>query len=45
MNNQGYNEIIIYQDKDGLAKVDVKIENDSLWLTQLQIAELFYCVV
>lgn len=41
MNNQGYNEIIIYQDKDGLAKVDVKIENDSLWLTQLQIAELF----
>lgn len=41
MSNYGYNEIIIYQDKDGLAKVDVKIESDTLWLTQLQIAELF----
>lgn len=41
MSNYGYNEIIIYQDKDGLAKVGVKIESDTLWLTQLQIAELF----
>lgn len=41
MNNHGYNEIIIYKDKDGLAKVDVKIEGDTLWLTQQQIADLF----
>lgn len=41
MNNKGFNEIIIYEDKDGLAKIDVKIKADTLWLTQLQIAELF----
>ena len=39
--NNFQNEIIIYQDRDGLAKVNVKIENETLWLTQLQIAELF----
>lgn len=41
MDTKGFNEIIIYEDKDGLAKIDVKIEEDTLWLTQLQIAELF----
>ena len=41
MDTKGFNEIIIYEDKDGLAKIDVKIEADTLWLTQLQIAELF----
>lgn len=41
MDAKGFNEIIIYEDKDGLAKIDVKIEADTLWLTQLQIAELF----
>ena len=41
MDTKGFNEIIIYEDNDGLAKIDVKIEADTLWLTQLQIAELF----
>ena len=41
MDTKGFNEIIIYEDKDGLAKVDVQIKEDTLWLTQLQIAELF----
>jgi len=33
-------EIIIYQTPDGLAKIDVRLKNGSLWLSQAQIAEL-----
>jgi hypothetical protein len=35
------NEIIIYDSSDGLAKVDVKLEGDSVWLNQSQLAELY----
>ncbi len=35
------NEIIIYQTQDGQAKIDVRIENETVWLTQNQMAELF----
>ncbi|GMO18142.1 MAG: virulence RhuM family protein [Treponemataceae bacterium] len=34
-------EIIIYRSKDGLIKIDVTLEGDTLWLTQAQIARLF----
>lgn len=34
-------KIIIYKSKDGLTKIDVKLEDNTLWLTQAQIAELF----
>lgn len=34
-------EIIIYQSKDGLTKVDVKMENETVWLSINQMAELF----
>ena len=34
-------EIIIYQGKDGLTKIDVKIENETVWLTLDQMADLF----
>ena len=34
-------EIIIYQTQDGLTKIDVRMENETLWLTQLQMADLF----
>jgi len=34
-------EIIIYQSEDGIAKIDVRLENETLWLTQAQIVELF----
>jgi hypothetical protein len=34
-------EIIIYQTVDGLTKIDVRMEDETLWLTQAQIAELF----
>lgn len=34
-------EIIIYQAADGQTQLDVRLENDTIWLTQKQIAELF----
>ncbi len=41
MENQNKGNIIIYQTDDGLTKVDVKFENETVWLTQEQMAELF----
>ena len=35
------NEIIIYQSEDGQTQVDVRMENDTVWRTQAQMAELF----
>jgi len=35
------NEIIIYQSKDGLTKVDVQMDGDTIWVSQAQLAELF----
>lgn len=35
------NNIIIYQTDDGLTKIDVKLENDTVWLSQQQMAELY----
>ena len=34
-------EIIIYKTEDGLTQVDVTFEDDTVWLTQEQMAELF----
>jgi hypothetical protein len=34
-------EIIIYQNTDGNIKIDVRLEEETVWLTQAQIAELF----
>ena len=34
-------DIVIYQTEDGLTKIDVKIENETVWLSQQQMAELF----
>jgi len=35
------NEIIIYKTKDKKTQIDVKFENETVWLTQQQMAELF----
>ena len=35
------NEIIIYQTDDGKTKIDVKIKEETVWLTQKAMAELF----
>ncbi|MDR3228109.1 MAG: hypothetical protein LBT53_01670 [Puniceicoccales bacterium] len=34
-------EIIIYQTTDGLTKIDVRMQGDTVWLTQAQMAQLF----
>ena len=34
-------EIIIYQSEDGRTRIQCRLENETLWLTQAQIAELF----
>lgn len=32
-----HGDIIIYQTEDGLTKIDVSFENDTVWLTKSQI--------
>ncbi len=39
MENKG--EIIIYKTEDGKSQLDVRLENETIWLTQKQIAVLF----
>lgn len=39
MNEHG--EIILYQTEDGGTKIDVRFEDETVWLTQQQMAELF----
>ena len=34
-------EIIIYQTPDGTTGLDVRLEDDTVWLTQSQMVELF----
>lgn len=34
-------EIILYQTEDGRARLEVKLENETVWLTLNQLAELF----
>ena len=35
------NKIVIYQTEDGQTQIDVRLDNDTVWLTQAQMAELF----
>ena len=43
MENKAENtgDIIIYQTEDGLTKINVKLDNDTVWLNQQQMSELF----
>lgn len=34
-------KIIIYQTEDGQTQIDVRLENETVWLTQAQMADLF----
>ena len=38
-----YGEILIYQTDDGQTNIEVKIEDDTVWLTQQQLTELYQC--
>ena len=35
------NKIVIYQTEDGKNQLDVKLENETVWLTQAQLVQLF----
>ena len=35
------NKIVIYQTEDGQTQIDVRLENETVWLTQAQMAALF----
>lgn len=37
-NTQGRGEIVLYQTADGRTSIDVKLENETVWLTQAQMA-------
>ena len=39
--NQNESQIILYQTEDGQTRLQVKMENETVWLTQDQMAELF----
>lgn len=39
------NQITIYETEDGKARIEVRFENENVWLTQKLIAELFECSV
>ena len=34
-------QLLLYQTEDGQTRLEVRLENDSLWLTQAQMADLF----
>ena len=35
------NEVLIYEDKDGLIRVDVKFIDEDVWLTKYQLADIY----
>ena len=35
------NNLLIYQDENGVTKITVRFSDEDLWLTQMQIAELY----
>ena len=35
------NQIVIYKTNDGQTAIDVRMENETVWLTQAQMAMLF----
>ena len=34
-------DIIIYQSDDGITRVETRLEDETVWLTQAQLCELF----
>ena len=43
MNDRG--NIVIYQTKDGKTSIDVKLEDETVWLTQAQMQNCFRRIV
>jgi hypothetical protein len=40
-NSQPASEILIYQPEDGKTRIDVRLEDGTVWLTQMQMVDLF----
>ena len=40
-NNPNNGDILIYQSEDGLTHIDVRMEQETVWLTQQQLCELY----
>ena len=38
---QNINNIVIYQDENGVTKVNARFANDDVWLSQQQLAEIY----
>ncbi|MEI8343626.1 MAG: hypothetical protein WCF93_01595 [Candidatus Moraniibacteriota bacterium] len=41
MKNKPNNEILIYQAEDDTPRIEALVENETIWLSQNQMAELF----
>ena len=41
MSEQNLGEVIVYQSPDGLTRVNVHFQDETVWLSQQQMAELF----
>ncbi len=39
--SEGFNEILLYTTPNGKVKVDIYLQNETIWLTQQKIADLF----
>ena len=38
---EGFNEILLYTTPNGRVKVEIYLQNETIWLTQQKIADLF----
>ena len=38
---QGFNEVLLYTTPNGQVKVEIYLQNETIWLTQQKIADLF----
>lgn len=39
----GKGQFLVYSTEDGEIKIDVRLENETVWLTQADMAKLFQC--
>ncbi|NQU40597.1 MAG: virulence RhuM family protein [Lentisphaerae bacterium] len=42
---ESHGEVLVYQDADGTPRIEVRLENETVWLTQQLMAELFQTTV